>query len=123
MDDDSAVRRALFRLFDGAGYRVLTFGTAYDLLDALRTDTPSCVVLDLQLPGMTGIDVLRRLERFRASPPVVVITADDRQPVFELCLSLGSQRCFGKPLDCTALLAAVDEIVRAKHALSRRTDR
>ena len=69
------------------------------------------VVLDLQLPGMTGVELLQRFEVLLDPPPVIAITGSDDERLRDQCMLLGSKRYFRKPLDCGALLAAVHEIV------------
>lgn len=113
VDDDARIRTALQRLFRFARYRVEAFRTADAFLRSLAVRTPSCVVLDLHLPGMTGVELLRRLAAHDDSPPVVVITAYDDERTENQCKSLGSKRYFRKPIDCDALLDAVKDLVTA----------
>ena len=61
VDDDARVRKALLRLFRFASYRAEAFRTAEAFLRSLSVQVPSCVVLDVHLPGMTGVELLRRL--------------------------------------------------------------
>ena len=110
VDDDGSLRSSLARLFRSAGYSVSLFETATELLSSLPRSRPDCVVLDLQLPGMTGVELLRRFEVLVDPPPVIVITGSDDERLREQCMLLGSRSYFRKPLDCDALLAAVREI-------------
>jgi FixJ family two-component response regulator len=111
VDDDDSLRNSLLRLFRSAGYSVDAFATATELWSSLPLGRPDCVVLDLQLPGMTGVELLRRFSVLKDPPPVIVITGNDEVELREQCMALGSKRYFRKPLDCDALLEAVCEVV------------
>jgi|SRR5688572_2809315 len=111
VDDDDSLRNSLLRLFRSAGYSAAPFATATELLSSLSLGRPDCVVLDLQLPGMTGVELLRRFTVLADPPPVIVITGNDEARLREQCMALGSKRYFRKPLDCDALLEAVREVV------------
>jgi FixJ family two-component response regulator len=111
VDDDDSLRNSLLRLFRSAGYSVEGFGTATELLGSLPLGRPDCVILDLQLPGMTGVELLRRFSILADPPPVVVITGNDDRGLREQCTALGARRYFRKPLDCDALLEAAREIL------------
>lgn len=114
VDDDDSLRNSLVRLFRSAGYSVEAFASATELLSALPHTRPDCVILDLQLPGMTGTELLRRFSVFADAPPVVVITGSDDECLRHDCIALGAKRYFRKPLDCDALLDAAREIVASK---------
>jgi FixJ family two-component response regulator len=111
VDDDESLRNSLRRLFGSAGYSVECFVSAEDFLGSLAARTPRCVVLDLQLPGISGVELLERFAELKDAPPVVVITGADDPRVRARCMALGAQRYFRKPLDCDALLEAAREIV------------
>ena len=111
VDDDASLRTSLRRLFRSAGYSVEGFASATDFLSSLVARKPRCLILDLQLPGMSGVELLERFATLAEAPPVVVITGTDDDCVRDQCLALGAQRYFRKPLDCDALLAAAEEIV------------
>jgi FixJ family two-component response regulator len=112
VDDDDSLRHSLVRLFRSAGYSVEAFASAIELLISLSQWRPDCVILDLQLPGMTGEELLRRLSVFANPPPVVVITGNDDDCLRDACIALGARRYFRKPLDSDALLGAVCEIAK-----------
>jgi DNA-binding response OmpR family regulator len=101
----------LQRLFRSAGSSVVAFPTALELLSSLPVDPPDCVILDLQLPGMSGVELLRSFSVLAEPPPVIVITGDDDERLREQCMALGSKRYFRKPLDCDALLEAARDVV------------
>lgn len=111
IDDEASIRKSLLRLFKIAKYPAQAFGSADAFLESLSERTPSCVVLDLQLPGMSGIELLERFAAMSDAPPVVVITSNDEQRVHDQCVALGSKRFFRKPLDGGALVSAVREIL------------
>jgi FixJ family two-component response regulator len=110
VDDDESLRNSLLRLFRSAGYSVEGFASATDLLSSLAVRRPRFVILDLQLPSMSGVELLERFAKLADAPPVVVITGNEDPCVRDQCIALGAQRYFRKPLDCTALLEAACEI-------------
>ena len=111
VDDDESLRNSLVRLFRSAGYSVEAFATATDLLSSLSLGSLHCVILDLQLPGMSGVELLRRFSVLADSPPVIVITGSEDERLRNQCNALGSKRYFRKPLDCDKLLEAAREVV------------
>ena len=111
VDDDESLRNSLVRLFRSAGYSVEAFATATDLLSSLSLGSLHCVILDLQLPGMSGVELLQRFSVLAAPPPVIVITGSEDERLRDQCIALGSRRYFRKPLDSDALLDAAREIV------------
>ena len=111
VDDDDSLRHSLVRLFRSAGYSVEAFASSTELLSSLSQWRPACVILDLQLPVMTGQELLRRLSVFANPPPVVVITGNDDECLRDECIALGARRYFRKPLDSDALLEATRELV------------
>jgi CheY-like chemotaxis protein len=100
-------------LFRSAGYSVEGFASATELWASLATHKPRYVLLDLQLPDMSGVELLERFAKLADAPPVVVITGNDDSTVRDKCMALGAQRYFRKPLDCDSLLEAASEIVGA----------
>jgi FixJ family two-component response regulator len=110
VDDDESLRDALARLFRSAGYSVETFASAIELLSSLSTRRPHCVILDLQLPAMSGVELLQRLAHLDDSPAVLVITGSDDARMRDRCLALGAKGYFRKPVDGDALLEAVREL-------------
>lgn len=111
VDDDESLRNSLLRLFRSVGYSAAGFESATDLLSSLARRRPRCVILDLQLPGLSGVELLEHFAKLADAPPVVVITGNDDPSVRDQCIALGAQRYFRKPLDCDALLEAAGKIV------------
>jgi FixJ family two-component response regulator len=107
VDDDSSVRRALGRLLRTAGYRVEVFASAGEFLDSGPVGRISCLILDVRLEGMTGLDLQERLAAERADFPIIFITAHDDAPTRLLVQQAGAAAYLPKPFDGAALLAAV----------------
>lgn len=99
VDDDPAVRRALTRLTEALGYVPMPFETAGHLLAALGTVEPGCVVTDLQMPGLSGLDLLRRLRLRRPRLRVILITATPSDATRRQALACGAFACLAKPFD------------------------
>ena len=111
VDDEEGVRKALRRLLLATNMDGRTFETGEAFLDSLATVTPDCVVLDLQMPGLTGLDVLERLAASGAQLPTVVITAYDEPGSRERCLASGALAYLRKPLDEHILLDTIEDVI------------
>lgn len=111
VDDEASICRALLRLLRTANLRAEAFCAARDFLEFLRDQTPDCVILDLQMPQMSGLEVLEQLQLLAAPPPVIVITAFDQPGVRERCLELGIVCFLRKPVQSDELLRSVDAAV------------
>jgi FixJ family two-component response regulator len=107
VDDEKAVRTALQHVLQSFEIDVTTFGGGDEFLASIETHRPDCVVLDLHMPGLTGLDVQHRLNGIRPSLPVVVITGKDEPGVQESVLAAGAAAYLVKPLDDQALLDAI----------------
>jgi FixJ family two-component response regulator len=108
VDDEFAVRRALWRLLRANGYRVETYATAELLLGALATQDFDCVLLDLHLPGLSGLEALYRIEARAGALPVIVITGDSTPEVRKRALAARAADCLFKPVDVAVLLASIE---------------
>lgn len=109
VDDDSSVRRSLARLLKSAGYQVETFATAEEFLNTNRLDhSPACVVLDLQMPGLTGMDLQSRLNALDSLLPIIFITGHGDIPTSVRAMKEGAVDFLPKPFDDTQLLDAVE---------------
>lgn len=115
VDDEEPVRRALLRLLRSAHYQAEAFDSAASFLESLSEATPHCVILDLQMPKMTGLELQQRLRQLAATLPVIVITAYDEPDTRQRCLALGAGWYFRKPVDGNDLLEAI-RLAVAAHA-------
>jgi FixJ family two-component response regulator len=115
VDDEESVRRALVRLFDSANFEAEAFPSARDFLRALEDRSFDCLVLDLQMPDMTGLDLQRYLRMVCPSLflPVIIVTAHDEPGVREMCFAAGVRAYLRKPVEGSALLSAVATLTSA----------
>lgn len=107
VDDDASVRDALSRLLGVLGFEVRQYGSAGDFLLAWPVDTPGCLLLDVRMPGPSGLDLQLALTRRADAPPVVFLTGYGDIPMSVLAIRRGAVDFLTKPVDREALLAAV----------------
>jgi FixJ family two-component response regulator len=107
VDDDPSVLRALKRLLSACSYRAETYESARAFLDALGGGRPDCLIVDLHMPDMTGLELQRYLTRSQIDIPTIVITAHDEEGVRERCQSAGARALLTKPLQDQTLLDAI----------------
>ena len=107
IDDDDAVRVSVSFLLDSAGFANRTHASAEAFLAALDPSAGGCVVTDVRMPGMTGIDLLRRLAQGGSAMPVIVITGHGDVPLAVEAMKLGAVDFIEKPFDDEVLIAAV----------------
>lgn len=113
VDDDGAVRESLEALLLVSGYNVVTYASAEDFL-ARAGDRHGCLLLDVNMPGMSGLELLERLGQEGAGIPAVVLTASRDEPVRERARELGASGFLTKPVTQEALLRAIAD-ARASH--------
>jgi FixJ family two-component response regulator len=107
VDDADSVRKAMIQLLQIAGYVARGFVSGEEFLQTWPCSKTRCVILDLEMPGLSGVDVQRALNLARASVPVIVMTAHDSIAVREECTRLGALVFLSKPVDISCLLNAV----------------
>lgn len=115
VDDDASVRKALARLLSLSNYSLRTYGSGREFLDSLPSGTPECLILDLQMPEMTGLELHATLARIGLKIPTIVITAHSEPSFREQCCAMGAAAYLLKPLDESHLLAAVRAAMRQAH--------
>lgn len=111
LDDDQSVRTAIGRLLRTSQMEVDAFATSIELFNAIERQPPNCIVLDLQMPGMDGIDVLRFLAQCGVHIPTIVITAHDEIATRNQCIGAGAVAYLRKPLDGDELLKTIKDAV------------
>ena|SRR5213594_3741313 len=107
VDDDASLRRSLRNLLLSVGFRVETFASAEEFLSSARREHTGCLLLDLQMPGMSGLELLRHLATANSRIPAVVLTAHGDEETRRLSLQAGAVAFLDKPFRSDALLAAV----------------
>ena len=108
MDDDPSVLRALRRSLRVHALQAKTYSSAEEFLAALPDGLPECLIVDLQMPGMTGLELLQHLKRKQIRIPTIIITAHGDNAVRERCESAGADAFLSKPLRNASLFAAID---------------
>jgi FixJ family two-component response regulator len=111
VDNDSSMRRALTRTLQHAGYDVQAFASAEELLAAGPVDPHACMVLDLDLPGASGIELKKALNHAGCALPTVFITASAREGLSGQLASPSTVAVLHKPFSNDDLLAALDRAV------------
>lgn len=113
VDDESPVRIMLGRVLRLADYRVITFASGEEFLDSLTARLPACTILDVHMPGLSGLEVLSRMRAARIAIPVIFITASDDIALDRLALDAGAACLLRKPFSSDHLLEAVGIALRS----------
>jgi two-component system response regulator FixJ len=107
VEDDCSMLEALESLLEAAGHEVLSFGSGEDFLGAERLQDIHCLISDIGLPGISGLELLRLVHASRADLPVIIITACSEATLLKAALNEGARRAFVKPLGRAELLDAI----------------
>ena len=114
VDDEAPVRQALGRLLRLAGYEVLGFASGQAFLDSLHVRVPDCVLMDVHMPGLSGLQVRDRMKAAHADLPIVFITASDDAELAHRALAGGTKALLRKPFSRQVLLDAVNAALLGK---------
>jgi FixJ family two-component response regulator len=115
VDDDLSVREALEGLVRSTGLDVYTFASARDFLECRRAERPGCLVLDVQLPDLNGLDLQKRMAELKIEIPIVFISAHGDIPSSVQAMKAGAFEFFTKPLDDEALSDAIQVAIQYDH--------
>lgn len=107
VDDDAPLREALGSLLNAAGFSTQVFANAEDFLSSAHRQNTICLVLDIRLPGMNGIELQRALNASGSRIPIVFITAHGDATVKDLVMSSGAAAFLNKPVRSSALLKEI----------------
>src|SRR5262245_54317525 len=114
VDDSESVRESLPDLLAQSGFAVQAFSSAEEFLDSGAAESTSCLILDIGLPGMSGPDLQRELNRLGKANPTAFITAQDDTSLSSRLVQQGAAACLSKPFTDTALFDAIDSALGAK---------
>ena len=112
VDDNDAMRRSLAYLFDSAGWRVTSFESARDFLARYDGHAPGCLVLDLRMPLMSGVELQQKLKMQGANLPIIFLTGHGDLPMAVQAMKTGACAFLEKPCKDQALLDAVTRAVQ-----------
>ena len=107
VDDDESLRRSVKNLLTSVGFQFETFASAEAFLQSAHRGNTGCVVLDLRMPGMSGLDLLMQLAAIGSRIPVIILTAHSDDEARRRALQAGAVAFLGKPFHGEALLGAV----------------
>jgi FixJ family two-component response regulator len=116
VDDDDAVRTALRLLIKSVGLAVETFASAQEFLDAFDGDRPGCLVLDVRMPGMSGLELQQRLNEMNSITPVVFITGHGDVPMAVEAMQHGAVDFIQKPFRDQDLIDRINQALEKDHA-------
>ena len=111
VDDDASVRMALRRLLETSSYELQIFETACEFIKSLPRGIPECLITDLQMPNMTGLELQHHLNRSGVKIPTIVITAFDEPDTREKCFVAGAVAYLLKPIRKATLIDAINKAI------------
>ena len=121
--DDDSVRASLTSLLEGVGWRVTAFASALEFLRYPRRAVPGCLILDMSLPDLSGLELQRRLARDRNAVPIIFITGYGDIPTTVQAMKAGAVEFLTKPFRAEILLVAIEgAIERSRTSLHRHAD-
>jgi FixJ family two-component response regulator len=112
VDDDFSVRRSTRRLLRSSGFRAETFASAEEFLESKSAAETACLILDLRMPGMNGLELQRRLSQNGHRVPIIFLSAHASEEDERSALSAGAVRFLRKPISKEALLSAIREALK-----------
>jgi len=116
VDDDPAVLKGLCRLLRSAGYQPEPFGSASQFMESYRADAAGCLVLDLSMPGVTGVELQRWLSQINSTLPIIFLTGQGDIPTSVRAMKDGAVDFLTKPVDDSQLLHSIEEALRRERA-------
>jgi FixJ family two-component response regulator len=112
VDDDASVRTAADNFISSYGYAVHTFASAEDFLRSAKLDVTSCVVADVQMPGMSGLDLLKVIRGRGNDIPFIFITAFPSESMRTKAAKAGADELLYKPFSCLALIGCIESALK-----------
>jgi len=109
IDDDESTRTALTGLMRARGFDARSYASAEAFLEAGVCETSQCIITDIQMPGLTGIELKHKLDAIKCATPVIMITARGEQRLHNLAIASGPFHLLRKPFKSDALIAWVEK--------------
>jgi FixJ family two-component response regulator len=123
VDDDAWIRESLETLIQDQGWQPETFASAQEFLDRPRASTPSCLVLDISLPGLNGLELQKRVAAERTDLPIIFVTGHGDIPMSVGAMKAGAVEFLTKPFNDEVLLTAIRQALeRSRLALAQETE-
>src|SRR6059036_801386 len=119
VDDDASVREAVGGLLRSVGMTVETFGSAREFLASARRDAPSCLVLDVELPGLSGLDLQQELVKGNVRVPIIFLTGHGDIPMSVRAIQAGALDFLTKPVDVDLMLGSIERGIAQDHGAVR----
>ena len=113
VEDDESLRQAMVGLVRSLGYRVASYPTAEDFLAADAGDRANCIISDIQMPGLSGIDLKLRLAADGVTTPVIMVTARAEPALQDRAMASGAFCFLKKPFEADALIACLERALAA----------
>lgn len=107
VDDDESVRRSLARLVKSAGMAAASFASAYEFIQSYPSDAPGCLLLDIQMPGLSGLDLQEQMSRYQIDLPVIFLTGHGEVPISVRAMKNGAADFLQKPVDEHVLIKTI----------------
>lgn len=119
VDDDPSVRRAIVSLLRAMGYRTAAFASANAYLSSPQCATSACLITDMQMPGLSGEDMLRALSDRGINVPAIIVTAQTDAVCQPPASATGHRHVLTKPFDPAALIACVERVLARRGSTDR----
>jgi FixJ family two-component response regulator len=119
IDDDRMIREGLQSLIKSVGLCVETFASAQDFLAAKRPDAPACLILDVRMPGLNGLELQRKLSEANVHIPIIFITGHGDIPMSVRAMKEGAQEFLTKPVRGQDLLDAIQKAIASDRVLRK----
>ena len=119
VDDDESIRAGTRALLRSAGYEVLTFASAELFLESGALRNTRCIVLDVRMPGIDGLELQRRLNGAKSSVPIIFFSAHDDNASRKRAIDAGAADFFQKPFDATVFVAAIEAALESEKGAVR----
>jgi FixJ family two-component response regulator len=116
VDDDESWRKSVGRLLSAAGYRIALYEQAEHFLETVNGDEPGCILLDVRMPGLTGLQLQQRLTEMRNALPIIFLSGHGDIPTSVVAMRAGAEDFLTKPVATDVLLSAVERAIARDRA-------